>query len=280
MKRFLFFIAACCLYSLQAQDVIVLYDKTELEAKVIEVRENEVLYKNWNNLEGPTYVIGKERIDYIKYVNGTKEDLNSNVKGKLSSEIHGKYIHNILLNGYLELGLPFSSVTAGPNIQGFIGSRIYDYSFVGFGVGFDAIFCHQISFVPNPSFMDVYSFLMCYTSISRAVPGSIITNIPILFIGRFFYPIKENLYPFFDLSCGINFLYASYSGIYQDDHGNYQTQKVNFKYAGVYPRIKILFGIEYKRLEVGMGYDCIPIKKASTIHMGYFKIGLRIGEMK
>ena len=53
-------------------DVIILLDGEELEAKVLEVREDIVKYKQADNLNGPTISIPTSSIFMIKYPNGTK----------------------------------------------------------------------------------------------------------------------------------------------------------------------------------------------------------------
>lgn len=284
MKRFLFFIAACCLYSLQAQDIIVLYDKTELEAKVIEVRENEVLYKNWSNLEGPSYVIGKERIDYIKYINGTKESFYSNSKTTNQSEnlpFVGEKKRNVFFNTYLELGLPFTYKAVGPSLQAVFGARINVLGFIGLGVGIDAVFS------------------------TEKMPITVaISNVPIMLNGRFFLLKRGKFHPFFDVSCGINVNFCSYGRVdFTDEYGQVtHSGNVVFKYLGVSPRLRILLGIEYKRFEMGFGYEFMALRSNSLpsssnllselsylimggnygtgrFHFGYFKIGVRLGKM-
>ena len=56
-----------------AQDVIVLKNANEIEAKVSAISPDAVTYKRWNNIDGPTYTIPKSEIFYIKYQNGEKE---------------------------------------------------------------------------------------------------------------------------------------------------------------------------------------------------------------
>lgn len=51
-------------------------------------------------------------------------------------------------------------------------------------------------------------------------------------------------------------------------------------YEGIATRIKILSGVEYKRLEAGFGYDCISPGSGNAMHLGFFKIGLRLGKLK
>ena len=57
----------------QAQDVIVLKNANEIEAKVSAISPDAVTYKRWSNIDGPTYTIPKSDILYIKYQNGEKE---------------------------------------------------------------------------------------------------------------------------------------------------------------------------------------------------------------
>lgn len=55
------------------QDIIVKKNTDEIQAKVLEVGLTEIKYKNWNNQEGPTYVINKSEVFMVKYANGDKE---------------------------------------------------------------------------------------------------------------------------------------------------------------------------------------------------------------
>jgi hypothetical protein len=57
----------------KAQDVILLKSGEEIQAKVLEVTETEIRYKNFNNSEGPTYTKNKADIFMIKYPNGQKD---------------------------------------------------------------------------------------------------------------------------------------------------------------------------------------------------------------
>lgn len=56
-----------------AQDIIVLRNGNEIQAKVLEIRQTEVSYKNWTNIDGPTYTKNKADIFMIKYSNGSKD---------------------------------------------------------------------------------------------------------------------------------------------------------------------------------------------------------------
>ncbi len=59
-----------------AQDIVILKDGTSVDAKVIEVDDNSVRYKKFNNPDGPTYTAKKETISEIRYKNGSKEIFN------------------------------------------------------------------------------------------------------------------------------------------------------------------------------------------------------------
>ncbi|MBL4625445.1 MAG: hypothetical protein JKY42_09945 [Flavobacteriales bacterium] len=64
-----------------AQDIIVKRDESRIEAKIIEVHDEEIHYKKFSNLEGPTYVIETSRLLRIIYQNGDVEEY-SQVKEK------------------------------------------------------------------------------------------------------------------------------------------------------------------------------------------------------
>jgi hypothetical protein len=50
-----------------------LKNSDEIKAKVIEITDMTILYKKWENLNGPNYNIKKEEVLFIRYENGTKE---------------------------------------------------------------------------------------------------------------------------------------------------------------------------------------------------------------
>jgi len=57
--------------ALMAQDVIVKKDGTTVISKVLKVTDQTVEYKNWSNLEGPTYTVSLDKIATINYQNGS-----------------------------------------------------------------------------------------------------------------------------------------------------------------------------------------------------------------
>lgn len=56
-----------------AQDVIVRTDNSTVLSKVLEISSTEIKYKKWDNLEEPTYSIGKSEVLSINYKNGEVE---------------------------------------------------------------------------------------------------------------------------------------------------------------------------------------------------------------
>ena len=59
-----------------AQDIVILKNGTSIDAKVLEVDDNSIRYKKFDNPEGPTYTEKKEAISEIRYKNGSKEIFN------------------------------------------------------------------------------------------------------------------------------------------------------------------------------------------------------------
>lgn len=53
----------------QGQDQLVLKDSTTILCKVEEISERQVKYRIWSNLNGPSYLIERERVSHIIYQN-------------------------------------------------------------------------------------------------------------------------------------------------------------------------------------------------------------------
>jgi hypothetical protein len=64
-------------FSVNAQDLIVLRDGNTIEAKVIEISPSGIRYRRFDNLEGPTIVVPAANVYSIKYENGTAELINA-----------------------------------------------------------------------------------------------------------------------------------------------------------------------------------------------------------
>ena len=80
MKQLLVLLFLLCSATIFAQDVIVKKDGSTILSKVLEVNQNEVKYKNYNNLNGPTYTISKSELQAINYRNGAKDTFSAPVR--------------------------------------------------------------------------------------------------------------------------------------------------------------------------------------------------------
>lgn len=63
----------CCIPFVQAQDIITTKDGKDIQSKILEVNANEVKYKKYNNLDGPTFTLSKSEILIVRYENGENE---------------------------------------------------------------------------------------------------------------------------------------------------------------------------------------------------------------
>ena len=77
MKKCLLLLAALgsCLVTM-AQDLIVKTDSTRIEARVDEISTDQIRYKRFARLEGPTYVVPIAQVCYIRYADGFFESYN------------------------------------------------------------------------------------------------------------------------------------------------------------------------------------------------------------
>lgn len=72
MKKLLFLaVATLAALSAAAQDLIVTRDGQRIDAKITEVSSTEIRYKEWNNQDGPTFVLRSDELNTIIYQNGT-----------------------------------------------------------------------------------------------------------------------------------------------------------------------------------------------------------------
>lgn len=76
------FLAFCTLFLFNefvlAQDVLYTTSGGKLQSKVLEINAKDIKYKDYKNIDGPTYVISKSDIVLIQYSNGITEVINAN----------------------------------------------------------------------------------------------------------------------------------------------------------------------------------------------------------
>ena len=77
--KFLFLLISlsCLINNLRSQDILVYKNGDEVQAKVIEVFDDNIKYKKWGNLDGPSYTAIKKDVLMIKYQNGSKDVFNN-----------------------------------------------------------------------------------------------------------------------------------------------------------------------------------------------------------
>lgn len=71
----LFFVFAI---SIKAQDVLYTTGGNKIQAKVTELNPTDIKYKDFSNLDGPTYVIARNEIVLIQFSDGTTQIINEN----------------------------------------------------------------------------------------------------------------------------------------------------------------------------------------------------------
>ena len=67
------------------QDIIYFIDGSKVNAKILEIHENEIKYKKSDNLEGPSYFLSIEKVNKIVYSSGKAEIFHENNTGAKNS---------------------------------------------------------------------------------------------------------------------------------------------------------------------------------------------------
>lgn len=66
-----------------SQDIITKKSGEDISSKVLEITTEEVKFKKWDNLEGPTFSIYKSDVLIIRYKNGAKDIFTSEPKAAI-----------------------------------------------------------------------------------------------------------------------------------------------------------------------------------------------------
>jgi hypothetical protein len=121
MKRYLllvFSILLTCSFAI-AQDVIIYQDGTEINSKVIKVGKEEIVYKKYNNLNGPEYTEDIMNVFMIKYEGGTKDVFKNNNSTNKKDENEELYTLNAgeLISLYFRESLNSKDISNGQLIK-------------------------------------------------------------------------------------------------------------------------------------------------------------------
>ena len=237
--------------TLNAQDIIVLRDATEIEAKILEITDTQIFYKRFDNPDGPIYKKNNSDVFYIKYANGTKDvftaihSVSSNssptttptknnekkgIRQKATDTITERpFIRKPMFEGYVEGCLQFGKYFGiGLNI-GF-GSRLFDYLYAGI----------QVSAIP---FMEYDA-------------SNVTIALPFQFDLRVFLPTKKKVYPFLDLAFGPGLSFGQ--GVWYS------------------PCFQVGPGFDVGRFTMSIGYSYFY--RGYYPHYGYLKMGVRFGK--
>jgi len=145
------------LWSVTAQDLIILRDGSVIESKVTEISPTEIRYKRFDQLDGPTIVVPASNVLSIRYENGKVESITAspiagqkNINGETAIDPN-KFIFGINVNGFAALNFLWNG-PAGPGINIELGYGHFNseinlmYSYYGFGflVTFNGFFPSRI----------------------------------------------------------------------------------------------------------------------------------------
>lgn len=80
MRIFIVFIFTYfgCMCASYAQDILYTSSGNKIQAKVLEISNVEIKYKDYSNIDGPTYVIYSADVVLIQFSNGSTQIINSN----------------------------------------------------------------------------------------------------------------------------------------------------------------------------------------------------------
>ena len=186
----LIFLASVC----KAQDLIILKDGNEINAKVIEVNLADIKYKKFDNPEGPSYSVQKSGVFMIKYKNGTKDIINT-VK-----ETDNTVNETAQKNKSSNSSIPNQGLTANGNVE--LGGDIGFFSRSVSGSNSSNVF----SFNPYFGFMIENGFELALIPgiTSSGSSGSNSTTEFNIFLAPTYNINVGKAYPFFEFLVGYN----------------------------------------------------------------------------
>lgn len=96
-----------------SQDVIIMKDGDEIEAKVTEILNDNIKYKRASNPTGPTYTIEKAKVFMIRYESGDKDvfdDVYQYPSTDNASQVNSAYTPPTQFTYYNDIGDPYCHV--------------------------------------------------------------------------------------------------------------------------------------------------------------------------
>ena len=124
MNKYLLTLGVLCAINVsKAQDVIVKKDGSTVVSKVLEVNQDDIKYKKYSNLDGPTYTIYKKEIASINYENGDrdlfgdKEDSQQSVSSPKGQSDQSKQRNKSKIDAYNQFTLKYKSDIIGKDAK-------------------------------------------------------------------------------------------------------------------------------------------------------------------
>ena len=104
----------------QAQDLITTKKGEDIQAKILEISSNEIKYKKFSNLDGPSYIINTSEVLMVRYENGEKDIFDEeqsplNANGEIYEGMKYRDLKHIYdpHNYFPEISDPYSRGWAG-----------------------------------------------------------------------------------------------------------------------------------------------------------------------
>ena len=187
MKRVIFLLLLALLPSLSisAQDIITKKDGTDIAARILEVNIDDIKYKRFSNLEGPTYTIAKSDVLIVRYENGENEVFNDVNRQSYKANTTQTVVEGMKYREYKDFyetkyyvpqpGDPYSR--AGVGIASFFisglgefidGEWVHGLAFLGGNVGLGLLGITQVSSYVDKNGNTVYNFNGLFWAIQAA----------------------------------------------------------------------------------------------------------------
>lgn len=310
MKKFLFMLFFVLGYSALILadeyiycDTIFLKDNQTIIAKAKDISPNQITYVMCDYQDGQTFTMPMQEIVKINFANGKllivqKESDNipispivaeNNQQDKEQNSVSFvQFVQNEkqkdndkdTLNNVEELKNVFQ---ANFDIAGIFGINRYSYSlgdetssggYVYGGSAIDAIFgirLRKFAFVgAGISFQTTFHNFNVFSYDIQEVD----MLLPLFANAKLYYPTKININPYLDVNIG-GYIGLPSKAIAND--GNIKYEIKDKLPDGFYFRVGA--GLEIKRFNIGVGYQLCKPKVSNPSHIGYVKLGIRVGKM-
>ena len=255
MKKFLLIAIASLGMSLSAmaQDIIVLKNSNEIQAKIQSIGHNDITYLKCDNINGPSYTLSKSEIFFIKYANGQKDTFanmetyqSASLRPTQAKRNYQEDYSKAKFQGYSYLGADFASGFGGPSLDFSFGVRTSKYFYIGGGVGW-----HNLIGTMYYRYYDDYYDYYYYSEYTAWMPYLTFTSDLKAYI-----PTRGHFCPRLDLSFGgcVDAIDAL---------------------AGFY--MSFGAGFDYRRFSFGIGYQ-MPVIADEILALGYVRLGVRFGK--